>query len=272
MQATTSHTLPTESVGARKLRVLCVHGFRTNSNIMRDQMAGLRRALGPNVEYVYLNAPFAARGEPNKLVKKLYGQAAPFYEWWQGRYLATNAVADDIADIVASKHDTWNLHFEDLDESLLYMEEQMKRIGPIDVAVGFSQGATMLTIFSMWSLQKRLKRWWNLTVCFSGVRVHGVNCRELFEDIAGRAKPVPIPSIHIAGTTDSIYYESLELANMYAVKPKGSVLVRTLMEHDGGHRFPQPRKFSELYGRLSSLVHQFFHASSRASVPLRARL
>lgn len=272
MRATASSFVPTAAPGSRKLRVLCVHGFRTNAAIMKDQMVGLRHAMGTNVEYVYLNAPFTARGKPHKVVEDLYARTAPFYEWWQGRYLGTNAVADGIEDIVSSKTDTWNLVFEDLDESLLYMEAQLCRLGPFDVAVGFSQGATMLTIFSMWAMQKRRTRWWALTVCFSGVRVHGINCRELFEDASGRAKLVPIPSIHVAGTTDSIYYESLELTNMYEAHPKGSVLARTLMEHDGAHRFPQPRKFAPLYARLAQLVHQFFQFSSSSLSQTRARL
>lgn len=256
--------MPAPSTCSRRprLRVLCVHGFRTNAAIMKDQMVGFRKALGPNVEYVYLDAPFAARGDPDPLVLGLYAKTAPFYEWWQGRYLDTHEVADAISDIMSSKSDTWNLWFEDLDRSLLYMEAELRRLGPFDVAVGFSQGATMLTIFAAWSLQMRRQQWWRLAVCFAGVRVHGINALPLFEDAAGRTKLVPIPSIHIAGTSDPIYYETIELAKMYKPHPRSCAAARIVLEHDGGHRFPHPRKFMLLYASLAQMVHQFFRYSA----------
>ncbi|RLN97972.1 hypothetical protein BBJ28_00005608 [Nothophytophthora sp. Chile5] len=256
----------------RKLRVLGVHGFRTNAKVMEGQTAGLRRALGPNVEYVFLNAPFLARGPPNELVLQLHGKDAPFYEWWQSRYIHNNAVADKIVDIMSGAQDTWNLRFEDLDRSLFYMEKQLQQLGPFDLAVGFSQGATMLTIFSMWSLQKRKMRWWRLAVCVSGVRVHADNCRHLFETADGRPKLVAIPSIHVAGTSDSICYETYQLAEMYETRVKGSPLLKTVLEHDGGHRFPAPRKYKELYAKIGHLVHQFFHYSDAARLGFIARL
>lgn len=42
------------------LRVLCVHGFRTNKKILQDQTRDLQRLLGSRADLMFLNGPGGA--------------------------------------------------------------------------------------------------------------------------------------------------------------------------------------------------------------------
>ncbi|RLN63509.1 hypothetical protein BBJ28_00019486 [Nothophytophthora sp. Chile5] len=252
----------------KKLRVLCLHGFRTNRQVMESQTRGLREALGPQAEFVFLNAPFEARGPTDEVIDKMFGHTAPFYEWWKARSLEKEEQDDIEASegIPLGTSDRWNLEFEDIDQALEYMDEQLQALGEFDVAVGFSQGSIMITLLSMWYLTKLNKRWWKLVVCVCGVRVRGINVRELFETHEGEMIQVPFPSIHIAGQKDSLYEESLRLQEMYVEHAKGSPLERLLLEHDGGHKFPSPGRHQAFYASLAHTIWQFFENTRQSSV------
>lgn len=224
---------------------------------MEQQTRGLREAMGPNAEFVYVNAPFEARGPTDVSVERIFAESKPFYEWWQAKYLEREEVEDAAAaqELPAEKK-IWTLEFEDLDQCLEYMDEQLRVLGPFDVVVGFSQGTVLLTILSMWYLLKQKVRLWKLCVCFCGVRVRAVNCRPWFETSEGDPIPVPFPSIHVAGRKDPLYQDSLLLADMYDDHPAGSPFQKVVLEHDSGHKFPTPAKHKQLYADLAHMIHQ----------------
>lgn len=251
----------------KKLRVLCLHGFRTNTDVMRAQTQGIRDALGDNAEFVFVNGPFESRGDTDEVIKKRYGADAVFYEWWQARYLEK----EEIADLSAQPNppetkEKWNLVFEDIDAALEYMLETIARLGPFDIALGFSQGSIMLTILSMLYLKKQHTQPWKLCICVCGVRVHGINVRELFETDDGKPVLVPYPSIHILGKLDSLYDESVSLSRMYADHVKGSSLGKLVLETDSGHKFPTPSRHRAFYADLAATILAFFRDSASSSV------
>ncbi|TYZ63264.1 hypothetical protein PybrP1_009455 [[Pythium] brassicae (nom. inval.)] len=273
---------PTPAGGARKLRVLCLHGFRTNTDVMRTQTQGMRDALGPHAEFVFVNGPFPSGGTTDEVILRKYGADAQFFEWWQVRYLDTEEIADlsaaqpkvwqarvATAKSKAESGDSenkWTLHFDNIEESLEYIMAQIAQHGPFDIALGFSQGAIMLTMLSMLYLKKQNVRPWRLCVCVCGVRVHGVNVRDLFETEEGEPVLVPYPSIHIAGKLDPLYDESLDLAAMYEDHPTGSPLAKLVIETDSGHKFPTPARFQAFYQELATTILQFFEHSASSSL------
>lgn len=287
MLASSSSSLspsPLPARGARKLRVLCLHGFRTNTDVMRTQTQGVCDALGPHAEFVYVNGPFPSRGTTDEVITRKYGADAQFYEWWQVRYLDTEEIADlsaaqpqarlardaktkaNALDEDDKSVNQWTLHYEDFDESVEYSMAQIEQLGPFDIALGFSQGAIMLTVLSMLYLKKHNVRPWRLCVCVCGVRVHGVNVRDLFETEDGEDVLVPYASIHIAGQLDPLYDESLDLARMYEDHPTGSPLAKLVIETDSGHKFPTPARFQALYQQLATTIVQFFEHSASSSL------
>ncbi|KAI9911669.1 hypothetical protein PsorP6_009158 [Peronosclerospora sorghi] len=193
----------TSPLPSTKLRVLCLHGFRTNRQVMESQTRGLRDALGPNTEYVFLNGPFEARGPTDEIIDRKFGHTAPFYEWWANRYLEKEEREDIEAEDGVLRGTTrhWCLQFEDIDQAIEAMDEKLNKLGEFDLAVGFSQGAIMLTILSMWYLQKSTKRWWKLVVCVCGVRPRGINVRELFETHEGEKI---MPYVHCCSQRSTI--------------------------------------------------------------------
>lgn len=114
----------------KKLRILCLHGHRHNSALMELHMAPLRRALGDSAEFVFMNGVSLARDEPDKV---------PFYEWYDVRRLEEDEDQDD----------EWLFQYEGLDDAILYMDEQLQRLGTSDVVLSFAQGVVLMTILSM---------------------------------------------------------------------------------------------------------------------------
>ncbi|MFI5780806.1 hypothetical protein [Nocardia sp. NPDC051570] len=47
----------------RRVRILCLHGYRGSSAILRRQIVPLATALGPDTELVFVDAPSLARGD-----------------------------------------------------------------------------------------------------------------------------------------------------------------------------------------------------------------
>ncbi|EGZ29992.1 hypothetical protein PHYSODRAFT_469031 [Phytophthora sojae] len=256
------------SSSPKKLRVLCLHGFRTNVQVMQSQTRGLREALGPDAEFVFLNGPFEARGRTDRIIERMFGDTAPFYEWWGARSLEKEEREDIEAEEGVPKGTTkrWCLEFDDIDRAIEYMDEKLNELGEFDLAVGFSQGSIMLTILSMWYLKKANKCWWKLVLCVCGVYPQGINVRELFETHEGQKILVPVPSIHVVGKKDSLYKDSLVLKDMYTPHAKGSPLERLLLEHDGGHKFPSPGRHQQFYADLANTIWKFFEDSRRSSV------
>ncbi|TYZ63266.1 hypothetical protein PybrP1_009457 [[Pythium] brassicae (nom. inval.)] len=253
------------------LRVLCLHGFRTNVQVMQDQLRPLEQALGPDAEFVYLNGPFEAEREAFAGIEEHYKESRPFYEWM--RYYigdsttSTDLMPKDIAKIrkqAGADTNKWPLRYGGIEQAIEYLDAQLEALGPFDVAVSFSQGGLMLTVYAMWCLEKRNKRPWKLAVISNTSRIHGYNVKHLFEAPDGREILVPFPSVHLVGKKDPIREESLRLVPMYDPHPTGSPTGRVVLEHEEGHRFPSFKRNKELYATLASLMNQYRSDSASA--------
>jgi|UniRef100_K3WU26 predicted esterase len=235
----------------KKLRVLCLHGFRTNDKVMMNQTRALRQALGDKAEFMFLNGPFEAQGPTDASIERAHGKDAPFYEWCQLQR-ADRDVHEDVVDLTSTDVE-WRFKGIGIDRTIEYMHEQLTQHGPFDVVLGFSQGAVMLTLFSKLYLDSDI-RWWNLCICVGGIPVRDVSMRSRFEDPNGDPILLPFPSIHIMGTNDPLYTESIKLAAMYEERPAGAAFPKIVVEHDGGHSFPSVKRNPGLYDRLADLI------------------
>lgn len=239
----------------RKLRVLCMHGYRTNAAVMRDQTRGLRRALEPHAEFVFLEGPIEARGPSEAVLEQRYAASKPFFEWGAFKELRppNGSRAEDNSD---EQHGDggWYHEYTDFERLVAFMDERLPALGPIDAVVGFSQGAQMATALSMWYLHHHGKRWWKCAVLVCGPRVRGVAVRPAFEHPDGSPKRVPIPSVHIVGKQDQWYQGCIEMAGMYEDHPEGAPAPKAVFEHDTGHRFPSGERHDPLYDEVARLV------------------
>jgi len=252
---------------APPLRVLCLHGFRTNARVMEGQLRGLRSALPADTQFAFLNAPFEAQGPTDPSIQARFG--GPFHEWWriqdvQGVDMAMNDAESSVrayenADISSN----WYMRYGGLEQSIALVDAHLREHGPYDVVVGFSQGAVLLTILTMWYLRREGRRWWKMAICTCGVRVSAVNIRELFLDADGSELIVPLPSVHILGRQDPLYSHSLELVGMYE---SSANVKRLVLEHDGGHKFPSGKTSRVFYEDLAAVIHEQCRGVSAVSV------
>lgn len=120
-----------------KLRILCLHGWRTNGEILSMQMAALQANTRMNC--IFIDAPFPGRGEPDKGIAFFYPNR-PYYEWF---YRAKKDSSGAI--ISAANPSEASSIYENLGESLKYLEDHLAVNGPYDGILGFSQGASMVT-------------------------------------------------------------------------------------------------------------------------------
>jgi predicted esterase len=129
---------PTETAGAAmkaKPKVLCLHGWRTNGEILSMQMASLQ--ANTTMDCVFIDAPFPGRGDPDKGIALFYPDH-PYYEWF---YRAKKSDANESSASNLKASDI----YENLEESIKFLKNHIESNGPYDGLLGFSQGASMVT-------------------------------------------------------------------------------------------------------------------------------
>jgi predicted esterase len=129
---------PTETAGAAtrtRLKVLCLHGWRTNGEILSMQMASLQ--ANTTMDCVFIDAPFPGRGDPDQGIALFYPDR-PYYEWFY-RVKKIDANESSASNLKASDI------YENLEESIKFLKNHIESNGPYDGLLGFSQGASMVT-------------------------------------------------------------------------------------------------------------------------------
>jgi hypothetical protein len=66
-------------VRKKRMRILCLHGYRTSGIILNRQMASLQCHV--SADFVFINAPFPATGEPDEGIQTYYPNMS-YYEWY----------------------------------------------------------------------------------------------------------------------------------------------------------------------------------------------
>jgi hypothetical protein len=261
---------------SKKIRVLCLHGFRTNKQVMLDQTRGIRAALGSSAEFVMLNGTYEARGTSDPMIESAYKASAPFYEWFENQLADGSPLLYNDAESSAKarlrsgadqgEDHAWSLSYKGVERSMMKVDEELRRNGPFDVVIGFSQGAALLTILTMWYLRHGNVRWWKLVICVGGVDVSGVNVKSLFLDAQGHRLVVPMPSIHLIGKTDPLYHESHRLALTWADTAEPNAFKKWIYEHEGGHKFPSVSRNREFYAELGRVIKKHCNKGGEENV------
>ena len=130
----------------RKIRILCAHGGGSNSEIMSHQLRHIRAAFGEDAVFTFVNGPREWKDPLDPSIPKhLLGHKV---FGWYGVSRTTSATEPLSQEELANpemKVCYSNVH--DAMESLMhYIDAQ----GPFDVLLGFSQGATLITML-LWS-------------------------------------------------------------------------------------------------------------------------
>ncbi|CAI5729063.1 hypothetical protein KXD40_008525 [Peronospora effusa] len=215
------------------IRVLCLHGWRTNGTILKHQTFALRQEFGSKAEFLYVNAPWTASGPAPELVRSFYGEMGPFYQWWD-----------------AIKHeDSEIFHYEGFELSLDYLMGQIQALGTVDVVLGFSQGAAMTTLLTAHYLSIYGYVPWKACVLIGGFYPSNAETKELL-DAANTSVDgaIDVPSVHVVGRADPLAPNSDKLVQSF------TRIRRVKFEHEEGHKFPSPLKYRTLYTDIAQEV------------------
>ncbi|CAM6083684.1 unnamed protein product [Calypogeia fissa] len=120
---------PSPAVPSNKLRILCIHGFRTSGSILAQQikLANWGPPIDDIAELVFVDGPWPAGGKSD-VEKKFEG---PYYEWYQA--------------------DADHKEVTGVEEATAHFFEYMSLNGPFDGLLGFSQGGVLAAVWiSLW--------------------------------------------------------------------------------------------------------------------------
>jgi predicted esterase len=205
-------------MSGRRLRILCLHGFRTNARILQFQCRDVVRLLGGRAEFVFVDAPHAARGKAEPIVEQLF-PGEPLFEWW-------------------NKNDETGA-YEGLGATIDSVERACAERGPFDGVLGFSQGACLAATL----LERQVddgaaaRTAFRFGIIVSGFVPRDRALRTRFEARReGAAARVAVPVLLCRGAKD--YYPAT-LAPYFADARE--------TEHGGGHELPTRKNAGEAW-------------------------
>ncbi|XP_076887400.1 uncharacterized protein LOC143537542 [Bidens hawaiensis] len=194
----------------KKLKVLCLHGFRTSGVILQKLVERWPQPLLQKLDLVYMDGPYLARGESD--VDGIF--EPPFYEWFQS--------------------DQEFKEYYNFEECLEKIQEFMLTHGPFHGVLGFSQGAILTA-----SIHGTQREGVALTkvpkvkfvIIISGAKFGGSKFGIPKLASASFSTPITTPSLHLIGETDFMKEESMALRESF-VDP-------VVVHHPKGHTIPR---------------------------------
>ena len=173
----------------RRLRILCLHGYRSSAEVMELQLRPYAEALGGAAELVFVDAPLRATGPNDPTIPK----EVPTFEWY--------------GEPGASFEEGWKREPQAaaLDEAL----REIAASGPYDGVIGFSQGGAVASLVdARWSVffstitppPRRSPRRGRPTLhVFDHAEDHVALCEEMAAAAAGSAPSTTGRVAHAAG-------------------------------------------------------------------------
>ncbi|XP_037432984.1 rhodanese-like domain-containing protein 6 [Triticum dicoccoides] len=219
----------------KKLRILCLHGFRQNSSNFKGRTSSLAKKLKHIAELVFIDAPhklsFVYRPDPDVCSDKPSppsGTAKTKSAWLVSPHMSCHTmqdwkVADAPFDPLQYQEQT-----DGFKESYAYLESIIAQDGNFDGVLGFSQGAAMAALLCR-QQQK---------TCGSPKFRFGIFCSGYPAPVGDfDREPIRLPSLHCFGGGEGHDRQiasraSTELAGMFE---EGRC---TIVEHDMGHIIP----------------------------------
>eukprot|EP01066_Platyproteum_vivax_P010002 Platyproteum_vivax@DN4447_c0_g1_i1.p1 len=229
---------------SRKLKILCLHGWKTNGRILMDQMR-ITKFINLLEEYADLqpvNGPYEALTSAKDVVS--FWPNMKYYTWW---YFNEN-----------------EMRYDGLSESLDRLAHILALDGPFDGIVGFSQGGMMASILAILRQREdfRFAHQFKFVVTIASVMAHDVEVREAAEGIRP-ISPFDLPSFHFCGVRDpmlKIVIEAWEY--LYPAAPN--------IIFDGKHTLPYLR--DDEAAMFSAWLREQHHSCLRSDSPSLSKL
>ncbi|KAL8540949.1 hypothetical protein ACS0TY_002280 [Phlomoides rotata] len=220
---------------SRKLRILCLHGFRQNASSFKGRTASLAKKLKNIAELVFVDAPHELPFIYNP-PQTLTHESIPTFNHCNKKFAwlvdANYDGKQDDADWKMAEAPFDPLQYqqqtEGFEKSIEYLKTVFSGSGPFDGILGFSQGGAMAALLSAHKEKLKGEIDFQFAILCSGF---AVNIGEY-----GKG-PIECPSLHIFGKREGKDRQidcqaSRQLACLF--QDRHSVII----EHDRGHIIP----------------------------------
>jgi acetyl esterase/lipase len=209
IRETANLNLHGQADSTHRLRILCLHGYRGNADVLRAQMRALMTGFESFVDFVCVDAPSLTAGD---------------FGWWHAvRDETPGARGDPGVGHRRMRYQGW----ERTRDWLISLFEQR---GPFDGVFGFSQGAALTALLvGLRAPDGTPTRQRPLSFDFAMMIGGFVSNDPRHAGLYGAKDSFDLPSLHIIGSSDGIVpsEDSRELAARF----KNPLVI----EHEGGH-------------------------------------
>jgi acyl-CoA synthetase (AMP-forming)/AMP-acid ligase II len=230
------------------LRVLCVHGWRSNNDVSRLQARHLSLKKWYSGGVHYLEGPVQASGPPDEATAEFFD--GPFFSWFERDHPDRQ---------------------QQLIQSMLSVISYVKMHGPFDCAYGFSQGAGIVALLShpdvLESLTgSRVNLWKSCFLACASAELHLEIVFQALGISLGQAS-IPIPSFHLLAIEDMARNRSEAALQMFKYKRNGQI-IRSNIYVSSGHGVPSSlardveykREFSTWFDSIDGKATETVHA------------
>ncbi|CAD6267459.1 unnamed protein product [Miscanthus lutarioriparius] len=219
----------------KRLRILCLHGFRQNASSFKGRTSALAKKLKHIAELVFVDAPHELSFVYQPIQGHCSDKPSPLsvtpnrkFAWLIAPNSHCNPEQDWRAADVPFDPLQYQQQTEGFEESYTYLENAISRMGSFDGILGFSQGAAMAALFCR-QQQK---------ICGSPKFRFGMFCSGYPAPVGDFGnEPIKLPSLHCFGNGDG---HDRQIANRASAELAGFFEQDccSVVEHDMGHIIP----------------------------------
>ncbi|XP_059168561.1 esterase OVCA2-like [Physella acuta] len=231
----------------RKLKILCIHGYRQNAQAFKEKTGALRKLLKNHADLVYITAPHRvppgnlgsaawADQEDGNLQENIPKETEE-RGWWFSR-----------EDDYFKSTDRSSIS-KGFDSSLELVTKTLEDDGQFDGILGFSQGACLVSMLCMMQQQEG-KNWFKFAVLVAGFKSRSSN-HDVYYSTRSH-----IPSLHVYGETDKIIStEMSEELLQFFEEP-------VTLKHPGGHFVAATGNTKKSYTDFFTKMKEFCDSSA----------
>jgi len=193
--------------GPRKLKLLCLHGYRQSGKAAREKLGSFRKAVGKVAELDFVTAPHNIPGEDEQ------------YGWWFSK---------EDRSFDAHDHVECELGFQQSIDTVVKAWQG----GSYDGLFAFSQGASLGAHLCLLQDLGRLPIEFKFAILVAGFASRSSSHQEDWQAAKAVGGQVTLPTLHMIGETDKVIEKEMsEELLPFFMSPH-------VVTHEGGHHVP----------------------------------
>lgn len=197
-----------------KLKILAIHGYRQSDTTFSGKLGSFRKSFKKEIDFTFIKAPHKVPPLETSKEKEEDNNGEEFGWWFNTETKVFKATVPSNLSV-------------GFDESLALVEKTFEQSGPFDGIIGFSQGASFVSILCAMQQRKLSPIKFDFAILISGFKSLCEPHAIFYKDIE-----IELPTLHVYGEGDKIIptLMALELSEVFSNKKK--------FIHEGGHYVP----------------------------------